>query len=561
MHFVAFVSELKIYFGGNIVDSQRFYFRVRPLSTMSAFLLFPILRPQGAARHLVSAYSQQAPQLKRLMDSKGREVETSQNNPALESYYRAQNTCGDIEQLLTVCRKSLPTVFRVIPGRPESHHLRTKLEEGFLSEAGATKVTWYPGRQSSVWKMGEHSRWDIKTSPQFAKISRFLHEQFKAGRIYRQEQVSMVPVACLDILPHHRVLDMCASPGSKTGQIIEALHSGSSPPTGFVIACEPERERCANLTGNTKLLPSPCRLVVSDEGQTFPEIWDSSGDLVRYDRIVCDVPCSGDGTIRKNPNIWEKWSPASGNHRHSLQLNIARRGVELLKEGGLMAYSSCSMNQVENEAVVAALLQEAGGSLELVDTSDQLPGLQWLPGLSRWKVHDGNMHEYESYESVPENLQPQLPPTIFPPSPQSAGSLKLHRCMRFLPSLNDDGGFFVAILRKTSPVEVKRARGRSKRVESSRGIWGGERHNKKCKKLNQLLNSTDDLQFELSDEVEATCLELGLDVDQDNLVSLGGEGGVVHLVSPALRDILHHSNRHIKFSGSPGMKLLQRFDR
>ena len=226
-----------------------------------------------------------------------------------------------------------------------------------------------------------------------------------------------------------------------------------------------------------------------------------------------------------------------------------------------MAYSSCSMNQVENEAVVAALLQEAGESLELVDTSDQLPGLHWLPGLSRWKVHDGNMHEYESYESVPENLQPQLPPTIFPPSPQSAASLKLHRCMRFLPSLNDDGGFFVAILRKTSPVEVKRARGRSKRVESSRGIWGGERHNKKCKKLNQLLNTTDDLQFELSDEVEATCLELGLDVDQDNLVSLGGEGGVVHLVSPALRDILHHSNRHIKFSGSPGMKLLQRFDR
>ena len=170
MHFVAFVSELKIYFGGNIVDSQRFYFRVRPLSTMSAFLLFPILRPQGAARHLVSAYSQQAPQLKRLTDSKGREVETSQNNPALESYYRAQDTCGDIEQLLTACRKSLPTVFRVIPGRPESHHLRTKLEEGFLSEAGATKVTWYPGMQSSVWKMGEHSRWDIKTSPQFAKI-------------------------------------------------------------------------------------------------------------------------------------------------------------------------------------------------------------------------------------------------------------------------------------------------------------------------------------------------------------------------------------------------------
>ena len=528
---------------------------------MAVMLLRPILQQSSSCipRQLVNPHRQLATQLKQLKDSKGREVKTTQTNSALQTYYAAQETCQDIEELMTACRKGLPTVFRVIPGRPESTHLRKKLEEGFLNVAEGIKITWYPGKQSSVWKMGKNTRWDIKSAPELAKMDKFLQEQFRAGRIYRQEQVSMVPVACLDIQPHHRVLDMCASPGSKTGQVIEALHSGSSPPTGFVIACEPDRERCANLAGNIKLLPSPCRLAVSDEGQTFPEIWDSTGGVVRFDRIVCDVPCSGDGTIRKNPGVWESWSPASGNHRHSLQLNIARRGVELLKEGGLMAYSSCSMNQVENEAVVAALLQEAKGNLELVDMTGQLPGLHWLPGLFKWRVHDGNMQEYESYKSVPENLQPQLPPTVFPPSPHSVSSLNLHRCMRFLPNLNDDGGFFVAILKKTGPVEEKQARGRWRRVEGKRGIWGKERHNKKCQKLNQLLSTTDDLLFELPEDVEATCIELGLKVDQDNLVALGKQGGVVHLVSPALRDILHHSNRHLKFAGSPGMRLLKRW--
>ena len=57
----------------------------------------------------------------------------------------------------------------------------------------------------------------------------------------------MVPVRCLDIKPGDRVLDMCASPGSKTGQVVEALHGGPDPPAGCVVACEPDTRRCNNL--------------------------------------------------------------------------------------------------------------------------------------------------------------------------------------------------------------------------------------------------------------------------------------------------------------------------
>lgn len=82
----------------------------------------------------------------------------------------------------------------------------------------------------------------------------------------------------------------------------------------------------------------------------------------------------GDGTIRKNPTVWKDWSPGSGNSRHFIQFNIAERGLELLKVGGLMAYSSCAINPVENEAVVARLIRQSEGALELVDCREELPG-------------------------------------------------------------------------------------------------------------------------------------------------------------------------------------------
>ena len=107
-----------------------------------------------------------------------------------------------------------------------------------------------------------------------------------------------------------------------------------------------------------------------------------------FDRVLCDVPCSGDGTLRKNPAIWQKWSTSSALSLHPLQLIIAQRGVQLLKAGGLMVYSTCSMSPYEDEAVIAELLRQYKGQLELVDAREFVPVFRARPGMSNWHVMD-----------------------------------------------------------------------------------------------------------------------------------------------------------------------------
>ncbi|CAF4222952.1 unnamed protein product [Rotaria sordida] len=184
----------------------------------------------------------------------------------------------------------------------------------------------------------------------------------------------MIPPLVLDIQPHHKILDMCAAPASKTAQIIECLHRDESNPipSGFVIANDVDNKRCYTL--------------VHQDGN------------ILFDRILCDVPCSGDGTLRKNPDLWKKWNPGHASSLQSIQLRIATRGIQLLAPGGLMVYSTCSMNPIENEAVVSQLLQTFQGQISLMNINDKLPDLRTIPGLK-----------------IPKNMQSLVRPNMFPP--------------------------------------------------------------------------------------------------------------------------------------------------
>merc|ERR1719228_1740157 len=259
---------------------------------------------------------------------------------------------------------------------------------------------------------------------------------------------------------------MCAAPGSKTAQLIEAIHAVEDVvPKGLVVANDSDNSRCYMLTHQAKRLQSPCVIITNHDAAIIPNLMvpESSGQqlaALKFDRILCDVPCTGDGTMRKNPDIWPKWNAANSSNLHGLQHRIARRGLELLAVGGRMVYSTCSLNPVENEAVVGRLLAEAGDSLKLVDVGSMLPGFKYIAGLKSWKTANKAGDLYSTWEDVPEQLSKTvIRPEHFPSvEPRVVEQLPL--CVRVLPHLQNTGGFFLALLEKVAllPWERKRSK-------------------------------------------------------------------------------------------------------
>ena len=138
---------------------------------------------------------------------------------------------------------------------------------------------------------------------------------------------------------------------------------------------------------------------------------------------------------------------------HPLQVAIALRGLQLLRVGGRMVYSTCSLNPVEDEAVVAELLRRCAGRVRLVDASGLLPGLCRARGLCHWTVVDEANHPFEAYEAVPDKLRALYRRSMFPPSEAETAAAHLERCMRVLPHQQNSGGFFLCVLEKTGALE------------------------------------------------------------------------------------------------------------
>ena len=99
----------------------------------------------------------------------------------------------------------------------------------------------------------------------------------------------------------------------------------------------------------------------------------------------------------------------------------------MLAVGGKKVYSTCSLNPIEDEAIVHRLLVAAQGTLELVDVSGMLPGLKYSRGLSHWVMTDKELTPFSEPEDVPEQLKNDLPAAIFPPRPEVAENLHLDK--------------------------------------------------------------------------------------------------------------------------------------
>uniref|UniRef100_A0A8C3J446 tRNA (cytosine(34)-C(5))-methyltransferase n=1 Tax=Calidris pygmaea TaxID=425635 RepID=A0A8C3J446_9CHAR len=394
--------------------------------------------------------------------------EIVKENELFERYYRELGIvpAGEWDDFMAALREPLPATLRITGYRSHAKEILHCLKEKYFRELQDLEVdgqkvempqslSWYP--EELAWHTNL-SRKILRKSPQLEKFHQFLVSETECGNISRQEAVSMIPPLLLNVNPHHKILDMCAAPGSKTAQLIEMLHADMNVPfpKGFVIANDVDNKRCYLLVHQAKRLNSPCIMVVNHDASSIPNLQidvDGRKEVLFYDRILCDVPCSGDGTMRKNIDVWKKWTTQNSLQLHGLQLRIATRGVEQLAEGGRMVYSTCSLNPIENEAVIASLLEKSQGALELADVSSELPGLKRMPGITNWKVMLKDGQWFEEWKDVPSNRQTQIRPTMFPiKDEEKLKAMNLERCLRILPHHQNTGGFFVAVLIKKSPM-------------------------------------------------------------------------------------------------------------
>ena len=310
----------------------------------------------------------------------------------------------------------LPETVRVNPLRADCDWT-----EDWLESIGSQRITWFSG-PGSAWALPfdrGSAQGDIK------EILKALHE---TGRLTRQEASSMLPVLALGAKQGDVVLDMCASPGSKTTQIAE--HMGER---GLVLANEVVNSRVNMLVTNVQRHGSRTVAVVHHDGRHIPRVPESG-----FDRILVDAPCTGSGTTRKNPDVWGKWLPSGGRSLHDLQLALLNKASALVKPGGRVVYSTCSLDPIEDEAVVAEILRSSD-VMSLLPVSPLLEGVPGEKGRMDWP--NLNDDGEPSDEDFPESMMPPK---------ESEISEQLAHCMRVWNDSIDGGGFFLAVLEKST---------------------------------------------------------------------------------------------------------------
>ena len=171
-------------------------------------------------------------------------------------------------------------------------------------------------------------------------------EIFKSGLIYVQDFSSSFCAAAVNVKPGMRVLDCCAAPGGKTFSIALNMED-----MGEIIACDLHLHRVGLIEKGAE------RLGLESIKPFVMNSTEYNKDLGLFDRVLCDVPCSGIGVIRRKPEIKYK-NEAECNELPSLQLKILSNAKNYVKPGGRLIYSTCTLLKAENQEVINRFLSE-----------------------------------------------------------------------------------------------------------------------------------------------------------------------------------------------------------
>jgi tRNA (cytosine49-C5)-methyltransferase len=220
------------------------------------------------------------------------------------------------------------------------------------------------------------------------------------GYIYIQEAASMIPPIILNPKPGETVLDMCASPGSKTTQIAQYMKN-----EGTLITNDIKIDRIKPLGLNLQRMGVSNNIITMMEGRWFKDL--------KFDRILVDAPCSGTGTIRKSLKTLRIWNANMVKRISGIQKQLIETGFNNLKTGGTLVYSTCTLEPEEDEAVINNLLSKYDNAkIQKIE----------LNGIKR----SNPVTEFEG--------------NIF--------NKEVKKCLRIWPQDNDTEGFFVTKIKK-----------------------------------------------------------------------------------------------------------------
>ncbi len=174
---------------------------------------------------------------------------------------------------------------------------------------------------------------------------------YRQGWCVQQDTASQLIVEILDPAPGERILDLCAAPGIKTTHIAEKMAD-----QGRVVALDRNLARLRELArGCRRMGASIVRAVCADAAGPRPPL---AGGLP-FDRVLVDAPCSGLGILRRNPE--RKWRPVPDFATlNRLQARLIRNAAALVRPGGILVYSTCTVHRRENEAIVREFTAEYG---------------------------------------------------------------------------------------------------------------------------------------------------------------------------------------------------------
>lgn len=244
------------------------------------------------------------------------------------------------------------------------------------------------------------------TLPQSMRPQLLETQEFAEGLLYIQNLSSMIPVVVLDPQPGETVLDMAAAPGSKTTQLAVQMKN-----TGKLVANDVSRARVFKLRANCAQQGVTCAEFTQQPGE---KLWHHYPEY--FDRVLLDAPCSMEGRANHSKlDTVDRSSPAKVRQLAQKQKLLLRSAFSATKPGGLLVYSTCTLNPAENEAVVQWLLNKEGDAVKIqpITLPAKAPGQS---GLLVWEEAD------------------------FDPS--------MSNTVRIEPN-NQLEGFFIALLKKT----------------------------------------------------------------------------------------------------------------